>query len=69
MKLVGVTWQKIYGNSLDEHAKEKLSLSCFFNLLDCSDVASAVNQKKPKNLFTATLELYFGRLSFILTCN
>ena len=45
---------------LDEHAKEKLSVDCFFSLLDCSNVTLAVCQKKPKcldDVVAATLEI------------
>ena len=45
---------------LDERAKEKLSVDRFLSLLDHSDVALAVHQKKPKCLddaVTATLEI------------
>jgi len=45
---------------LDERAKEKLSLDRFLGLLDRSDVAFAVRQKKPKCLddaVAATLEI------------
>jgi len=45
---------------LDERAKEKLSVDRFLSLLDCSVVALAVHQKKPKLLddaVAATLEI------------
>jgi len=60
------TWSDMVDNmgigrtDLDEHAKEKLFLNHFLGLLDCSNVAFAVHQKKPKCLddaIAATLEI------------
>ena len=65
----GVIWLRTLAErafpELDKRAKEKLSVDRFLSLLDCSDIALTVRQKKSKcldDVVAATLDYPSAKL-------